>query len=634
MAWQVSGVVSTVVLAIGAMVFFWRRRLGRKSLPSVQTISASTLATMLVAACEALEKRRSYVDKINVYPVADGDTGANMVHTMRGIKTVVSERGIASFSSIKTLSEVVKEAAMLNARGNSGIILCEYWQGLFGTWEEAETIDSRQLTHGLRQASRLVRQNLDNPVDGTILDVFEGLARSAEKEAKRTDDLVEILRAGIESARDALERTRGILPEMRSAKVVDAGGAGFLYILGGMLSGLKGQVVHLSEMGTPDHLVLQEEKTLTYRYCTEGILHSPQKDIRELKRLLNLFGDSMHVVSTSDKTKFHLHCNDPQALKAELAAFGTITDWKEEDMVQMQQEHLARHFAPRTKMPWALVVDSSLDRPEGWTVDVPFFQVPLAVFDANHPEHNLGSLPVAAFYDRMEGERGFVPKTSQPSPEACRTTFSEALAIADNVLVLSLSAKLSSTFANMQKAARDLAPERIHCLDSQTTSAGLTLLAERIAPVLDRGKAVSQVVAEVAALRERIKVLFLVDNLKYLSRGGRIGKVQSWVGQLLRAQPLLSIVGGEVKPTGDKLLFASEEKQFALLSAKVAADLPQRIVILHANRAEKAQRLGTHLQSSVDSVQEVAICPLNPVLGAHAGPGTLGVGYERKANSK
>jgi len=591
------------------------------------------LHKMLLSAHAQLVESRNYINRINVFPVADGDTGSNMLHTLHGIQVVVPAETGQTFG---VYAAQVAQAAILSARGNSGIILAQYLKGLTDTWREAtQEVDAPLFARALKNGARFARQSVDQPQRGTILDVFDAAAAGAQQGLRESENILYVMETALARAQEALNQTRYQMPVMRQANVVDAGGAGFLHILAGFLSALRDKQVVVADLDPEAGLSVHQEVDLTYRYCTEAIFRARDMDAAALKQQLRDFGDCLHVIEAEGSIKLHIHTNEPHRMKTLLAGLGEIADWKVDDMVRMQKAHIARTTG-RKQARLALVVDSSMDLPVSLPDSLPLYTIPLTVYDDARPERQLTDLTTDVFYQKMAQEKAFRPKTSQPTPEACLAVMQTAFAEADEVICLSISAALSGTFASLQQAAQTLANPKVYCIDTTLASAGITLMAEAVGEAYAAGKSTAEILQTVYHLRDNIRIYFLVENLRYLERGGRISRKQSLVGQLLHIQPLLTLTGGKVEKTPHKLLFPTADKRATLLTTKLQAEAgpaPEKVFILQAGPSSAADLLEKQLRGILNDNCQIRRVFLNPVLGAHVGPGTIGVAFQQASGS-
>ena len=271
----------------------------------------------------------------------------------------------------------------------------------------------------------------------------------------------------------------------------------------------------------------------------------------------------------------------------------------------------------------AIVVDSTADFPEAperfpnWRV------VPLYVRFGDESFRDYVELSPEQFYARLRTSKE-TPSTSQPTPGDFLTVYEE-LAAYERVLSIHIAGKLSGTIESARAAARELGGERVRTIDSESASAAIAMLGLAIQRRLERGTSDEEVDALVERYRREAGLLFTVDTLEYLARGGRIGRARAWAGELLNIKPILSIEDGEVLPVkrvrGNRKAFL----EFASAFEAVTVDRPGlRVAIAHAEAPDRAEALRTLVRDKRPSAEIELVTTLGPVVGAHAGPGTIG----------
>ena len=348
--------------------------------PSVLT--GDDLRRAFEAAGRCLERKRDAINALNVFPVPDGDTGTNMLLTMRS----VNERCAQSpDSSAGAVTAAMSEGALLGARGNSGVILSQFFHGLAQGLEGRQECGGDDLARAFDLASRAAYSSVSKPVDGTMLTVIRELSSAASHYVGCRGgyvDVPSVWRAALEAAKVALSRTPLQLAVLREAGVVDAGGQGVVILLEGALRYLCGEDVDQMdlEMCAPVHpdgsydavlpgaaggIGVQEEYLAAteedlYGYCTQFLIHGEGLDLGKIRHDLSAIADSTVVVGNEGLVKVHVHAYDPGGVISYAVASGTIDQVSIENMDQQHQEFLVRHRGgPRT------VSTGTVDTPEG-----------------------------------------------------------------------------------------------------------------------------------------------------------------------------------------------------------------------------------------------------------------------------
>ncbi len=275
----------------------------------------------LVRAAEtALERNRARLDDLNVFPVPDGDTGTNMLLTVRAVTETLQQTVAKSDRS--GLAEEVAHAALLGARGNSGVILSQVVRGASEALAGAELLDASTVAKALRRASDEAYAAVQKPVEGTILTVIRALADEAE--ARTELELPELAAELVRRGDEAVEATRDQLEVLRNAGVVDAGAAGLVEIVRGIAAHLAGEplpaIVEVERL-TPEAV---HQEASRFRYCTVFVVEGEGLDAVALERELTPLGDSLLVVGDAKALKAHVHTDDPGAALRAGTALGVI----------------------------------------------------------------------------------------------------------------------------------------------------------------------------------------------------------------------------------------------------------------------------------------------------------------------
>jgi DegV family protein with EDD domain len=270
----------------------------------------------------------------------------------------------------------------------------------------------------------------------------------------------------------------------------------------------------------------------------------------------------------------------------------------------------------------AIVVDSTADFPDAPARFPNWRVVPLYVRFGDESFRDYVDLAPAAFYERLRLAPE-TPSTSQPTPGDFLTVYEE-LAAYERILSLHIAGKLSGTLESARAAGREVG-EKVRAIDSESASAAIAMLGLAIQRRLERGTTDDEVDALVERYRREAGLLFTVDTFEYLVRGGRVGRARGWAGELLHIRPILTIQEGEVVPVkrvrGNRKAFNEFESTFEAATA----DRPSvRVGIAHAEAPEKAEALRKMVRATRPAAEIEIVTTLGPVVGAHAGPGTVG----------
>ncbi len=292
----------------------------------------------------ALEASRSRIDDLNVYPVPDGDTGTNLTLTVRAVLETL--QGLEEQDRAQLADEIAR-AALLGARGNSGVILSQIVRGFADVLGGATRVDGPTLALAFRSASDAAYRAVRQPVEGTMLTVIRELADEAEARAREGGSVENLLRALVHRGEDAVARTPQYLEILRSAGVVDAGGAGLLELVRGLTAAVTGEDLpelppELEEIG----LDAIHQELSRYRYCTVFVVEGENLDLGRLERELAPLGDSLMVVGDPRAVKVHVHTDDPGAALGLGARQGSLDEVEISNMHRQTQVRESRLRAP------------------------------------------------------------------------------------------------------------------------------------------------------------------------------------------------------------------------------------------------------------------------------------------------
>lgn len=304
-------------------------------------LTPKDIPPMLEACLAMLKNHEPEINKLNVFPVPDGDTGTNMVLTMRSVN---AEVGKVTSQTLEQLAKATAYGSLTGARGNSGVILSQIIRGVcevIGTAENEE-ITASILSSSLENGAKVAYKAIRKPVEGTILTVIREAAASVRKVGK--DQEVEaVMETALNAARQALLKTPDLLPVLKEAGVVDAGGYGLVALMEGALSFLKGEeITEVETMAYSLPQVLAEEESLEYTYCTEFLLKSDSIDIPDFEKELDPLGNSVMVVGSGGVIRIHVHTNSPGKVLEMATGLGSISQVQINNMVEQTEERTRR----------------------------------------------------------------------------------------------------------------------------------------------------------------------------------------------------------------------------------------------------------------------------------------------------
>jgi uncharacterized protein len=599
----------------------------------IEYLDGTRLRRALVAGCDFVQQRRAELNRINVFPVPDGDTGTNLALTTAGIADQLRE---LREPRLDRVAAQAADAAIMGARGNCGMILSHFLLGFADAVRGAARLHGPAFAAALTAAAEHVYRALERPVEGTIITIMREAAEEAEQ--AETRDFVTLLEMLLVRARSACDRTPDMLPVLRQAGVVDAGALGFVHMLEGVGAYVHGdpftalaQTPVFGDVSAAAARVEYPVDDETFRFCTEALVRGsalPESDTA--KAWLRERGDSLIVIRGADVLKVHIHTDDPDAVFAYLRTLGTLVTHKAEDMV-VQHATAARAAAGHMQLvrrPVSIVTDSSCDLPQEVIRAHGIHVVPLLLVFDDEALRDRIDIDAASFVERLRG--GEHPTTSQPAPKSFLEAYQAAAADGETVLAVILSSALSGTFGSAEAAAKRFEGTPVVLVDSLGASLTLGLLVLRATELAELGRAPHDIAAELQRIRRQSGIFFTVDVFDNLLASGRVGRGQVMIAGLLDIRPILGLgADGRIHPVAKvRGRQHVEQRMLAELVARVPAAARQlRFGVVHVGCEEKATGFAARLRQTFGE-REIIIAPASPVLATHLGPDAWGVAWQ------
>ena len=587
-------------------------------------LDGDRFAHALVSGIHRVIDEQDFLNRINVFPVADGDTGTNLSLSLGAALPVLRRDGERHLG---TLLAAVADALLDGSRGNSGAIVAQFFQGLSDSAGELSRFTTYTFGKAVEVGSDYAHDAIAEPREGTILSVIADFARSIRRQTSGggSDDFREVLENASVRLDAALAKTTEQLDVLRKAGVVDAGAKGFVT----MIRGMTEFIVDGNMAPEPDlTLLFSEELSFdttadgeesAYRFCTECIVTGKDIDRRKLREALSELGDSLVLAGTKRKAKIHVHADEPETVFELARAYGDVSAEKADDM---HRQHVSSRNEARR---FAVITDSAADIPDDDMERFDIHMVPCRIQFGDRGYLDKVSISTDEFFHELETNPNH-PTTSQPAPGDFRRQFQFLASHFSDVISINLTSRASGTLQAAESAAERVnAPGHIHVIDSRNASVGQGLLAVRAAECAVAGLTVDQAIAEIRDLIPVTLTFALVDDMRYAVRGGRIPGWVKTAGDLLRMTPVIRTVPDGRVATGT-FLFGRRNKirNFARYVARqVPYDGPYSVALGHAVNPDGAAELESCLRAEIDDVRRFTVTDLGTALGVHGGPGTL-----------
>ena len=594
-----------------------------RTIQIMKIITPKELKKMILCSCERIARDKESINKINVFPVPDQDTGNNLAKTLAGISEILKSK---EYESIETLSGDVLDAALSSAQGNAGVIYTGFLAGFLSQLDSSE-ITAKKLAGAFRKGAERARQSVQNPKDGTILDVISAAAWTFEKESEEQNDIDAILKLAIKNASEALLETREKMGIFKKANVVDAGGLGFVMILESYLEALKDKKISSSIESKPSEKIKNIIQIISARFEVVALIENPRINDAEMRKTLSRFGNSLDIVQIKRKMKIHIHTDLPEEVTKTIKQNGQIITLRTQDMTKeiLGEPSMKKVSIGLITDQLANLTDKIVER----------YKIDVVPYIYDWPEESIlrGENIYQKMRDAASKEIKDLPRTSQPAPKQFLDAFKKKLAEGfKDVICINFSSKLSGGY-NSACQARDLLPEeqkqRIHIFDSLNATAGQALIVLKAIEFIQMQKEWREIISELKKESETVKLYGIPQDPKWLEWGGRITHTQAqWLRNLQKigVNPILGIKNGKLERAGFKI--GAKEMPDALFKEVMAKTGKLRkegknirTVITHCDNPQGAQRLKEMLRQENFEVSFINLT--DPVIGVHVGPGSL-----------
>lgn len=584
-----------------------------------ETVSGHEIYYGFLAGTQKVTAFKEELNKINVFPVYDSDTGNNLSATLNYIVDEV----IPTDSAEETI-KLMADASLTGAKGNSGIIVAQFLNGLSQELSGEEELSVRIFGKSVKNSIPHAYKAVSKPVEGTILTVLKDWAEAVGRICQHTNDFVQVFSESLSIAKESLQRTPEKLLILKEANVVDAGAQGFVHFLEGIVDFIrtgdakKNQKEKIIENIIETH---QEEinETLDWRYCCEALLTGNRINHDQLKQEISGLGDSMIIAGTEEKVKIHIHSNRPQEFFYNLRKYGRIVHQKVDDM---KSQYDLVHFR---KNRIGLVTDSIADLPQDFIEEQQIQVIPL----------NL-DIDGSIFLDKVgiDSPRLFIiiddlekfPTSSQPSVNLVRQKLDFLKDKYESIIMVSVSSEISGTWNVFNSCVEELKKEgtKISLINSRLNSGAQGLLVMKAAELISNDLEHDQIVDMLEEATQKTKIYVSVNDFNFMVRGGRVSPLKGKMAKILNLKPIVSL-----DENGKGISFANALSQKGNLRKikDIVRDIQSRskigrYAIVHASVPEKSEEYRKIFSEMIgrepDFIQEIS-----PIVALSAGLGAV-----------
>ena len=595
----------------------------------IKFINSSLFSEGIKNGIFAVVNAQEKLNSINVFPVADGDTGTNLCLSLYPIINITNSQ---TEETVGSLLEKIADKLIDHSRGNSGSILAQFFQGMSDSAVDIEQFDTYQFLRSLKMGNRYAREALSEPVDGTILTVIDKFSESFEdsysNEANK--DFSEIFSRVMVTTKEAVAETKNQLDVLRDSNVEDAGAKGFYILMNGFVEFIVNGVSQKEPSSQKNFLDHQPEEIypdsdeIEFQYCTECIISGNEIDRRKIKEILLKHGNSIVVAGTKNKIKAHIHTDNPSFVFDEMKKFGTISSEKADDMKKQNK------IIKNQNKSFAVITDSAADITDEDIEELDINIIPIRIQLGQKSYLDKVTITPDEFFKELLVNTA-QPTTSQPSVGEFRRHFQYLASHYNNVLSISVTGSISGTLQASESAAKKIkADGNIFTYNSLNASLGQGQIAVYAAKCAKNGKDIHSTLEELNTIRKNTITFGLIPNLKYAVQGGRVPKTVKLIADIFRLTPILVSTDDGFIVT-KKFLFGKNHilKRFAKYIAKnTSCNKKINISIGHAIAYEDAKTLKKFLETEIEQINEFKITELGTAIGVHGGPGAIMVGVQ------
>jgi uncharacterized protein len=606
---------------------------------SILTIDGQNFKNMVLSGAFEVISSQEDLNKINVFPVADGDTGSNMAAAFESILLDIID---LSTNNLTEMADHVADAGLNGSRGNSGAILAQFFVGFSNNLSEQTSIGIEKFAESMLIASNAARNAISEPVEGTIITVMHEWANWLNEHWHEHQTFEPLFKKSLQHARHALKRTKKQLKVLAQNHVVDAGAKGFVNFLEGAYHFInKGELPDIESLkDTVNEQVFSTEDTITehdeylhltphtshgdqainFQYCTECIIHGEKPNVEKIRGVLSDWGDSLVIVGGKEKAKIHIHTNDPRQVFRLANSFGEVLESKADDMWAQYRANIKHQLNKSI----TLVADSSCSLPQELLVKYNIVLIPLQIMADKTAYLDRINLTHQKFLTLLDSDTHIT--TSQPKPKDTELAFSKALQVSPNAIGILLSSKLSGTFASVKKLVTQLEEDEITLFDSRNATTGLGLIVLEAAKAIQQGQPMSTIKMRIKNAIANCITLVSLSTLKYAIKGGRVKKSTGFMANLLKLLPVLAIDHhGKVRKAAMTFGIRANRAKVLRLALKHAAQFRDcELLIAHGDALKEARSIRRRLLKKLPG-KTISIVEVSPVLLTHAGLGAIAV---------
>lgn len=580
----------------------------------MKELSGEDLYTAFVAGGNEIISQTNFLNKINMFPVADKDTGNNLAYTLSAVI-----HNVKPTKSVTLTMKSIAEQALLGARGNSGIIFAQFFQGLAEKTSGEQNLRIPNFCDAVTYGAKRAYEAIYSPVEGTLLTAMRVWSESLEK-FKQSKSYASLFNSSQPFLDEAVKNT---VNYAHNKKNLDAGAQGFLYFVRGFAQGLyKGNKTQSLAQIKPLLLKTEANKhTFTeapvYFYCTEFFLENLTLDINQLSDKLHRFGDSLVVAGTDKKARIHIHTNEPAEVAEFLQTHAQLRDQKVDNMLRQYEA------AYKRKHNIGIVVDSGCDLSTAFIEENQIHILPLFINTSATSYLDKLTLDLPRLHQLAEQSSEF-PTSSQPAPGQIKELYKNLLHYYDALISIHISTDISGTYETAKKVAKEF-DARVLVFDSKTLSGGVAFYVKQVLNMIKTGATFSDITKNLAVKDHKQDFYLSVKSLDYIRRSGRVKGFKKILLALVNLRPLMVVKNGKISVVA---LAFSEKTAIKKLLKKVKRKLKKRKLLAYSlyysSPSDKLASLRDSMRKLTGVDAQVCL-PVSAAIALSIGSGGVGL---------
>ena len=589
---------------------------------TTSNINGKELYNAIVSGICKVISRHEHLNKINVFPVPDGDTGTNLLFTL---KPILNIQDSISNDVSKALTQI-SDVAIDSARGNSGTIMAQYFIGMAEKSSNIIEINNKNIFDLLDGAYNAAKQSMAEPKEGTIITVMRDIAIESKNHID-SNDIENTFKAIYEVSIKSLNNTPEQMQILKDAGVVDAGAQGFVDLIEGLYHYIKTgenvnpESIEAHETDSAD-INIENYDDSNYQFCTECIVEGDSISRRDMKETLTSMGDSFILAGTKSKVKVHIHTDNPNKVFDLCSNYGTVKNQKADDM---HQQVSSSHDS---KSEIAIVTDSGCDIQYD-THNNNIHMVPVRYSFGSKEYIDKVSHTSDEFYMELMNNPVH-PKTSQPPTGDFIRKYENLSTHYKSIISIHIPAKLSGTLQSAKNATKNIDMKITH-IDSLCASVGLGLIIKQASEWAKESYDHKLIVQKVNSLIKNTKILQVINDISYSIKGGRVPKFAGPIAKILKIHPILTNdKEGSLK--AESVLFGKKDLhiKFAKYILKTLdKNTHYNISISHSFAENEGHEIIDIIENNFDNINSIDLVEMGSALGIHSGPKSFGAGIQK-----